>query len=308
MERARERGRRRESSTATFTKTRSSNIYMFGFGLSSSGNNNNNITNHHHHLHRESNENRIHHQKHTPNVMVASKTDVAAAGTSTNTATNNTTIKKKPTTTSASQKLRSTIIQLTCVALVVSGITLLVNAIAHHGIPDIDPQKVHKAIKKAGYLGIVIYILGFGLAELLHLPGLVFVTAGVMCWGHFNGWMLALCMAPLSCTISFLVVRRVGGQALADVQFTIVKRMMSHLDDRPVLTVVGLRTVFFLAPAINYILALSTIRARDFVLGTALGLVLPLTVAVYFIDNLINYMGWGRERNVGDAQGGVSGV
>lgn len=308
MERARERGRRRESSTATFTKTRSSNIYMFGFGLSSSGNNNNNITNHHHHLHRESNENRIHRQKHTPNVMVASKTDVAAAGTSTNTATNNTTIKKKPTTTSASQKLRSTIIQLTCVALVVSGITLIVNAIAHHGIPDIDPQKVHKAIKKAGYLGIVIYILGFGLAELLHLPGLVFVTAGVMCWGHFNGWMLALCMAPLSCTISFLVVRRVGGQALADVQFTIVKRMMSHLDDRPVLTVVGLRTVFFLAPAINYILALSTIRARDFVLGTALGLVLPLTVAVYFIDNLINYMGWGRERNVGDAQGGVSGV
>ena len=241
--------------------------------------------------------------------MVASKTDVAAAGTSTNTATNNTTIKKKPTTTSwLSQKLRSTIIQFTCVALVVSGITLIVNAIAHHGIPDIDPQKVHKAIKKAGYLGIVIYILGFGLAELLHLPGLVFVTAGVMCWGHFNGWMLALCMAPLSCTISFLVVRRVGGQALADVQFTIVKRMMSHLDDRPVLTVVGLRTVFFLAPAINYILALSTIRARDFVLGTALGLVLPLTVAVYFIDNLINYMGWGRERNVGDAQGGVSGV
>jgi len=243
--------------------------------------------------------------------MVASKTDGAAAGGTSNTATTiqtNTTIKKKPTTTSASQKLRSTIIQFTCVALVVSGITLIVNAIAHHGIPDIDPQKVHKAIKKAGYLGIVIYILGFGLAELLHLPGLVFVTAGVMCWGHFNGWMLALCMAPLSCTISFLVVRRVGGQALADVQFTIVKRMMSHLDDRPVLTVVGLRTVFFLAPAINYILALSTIRARDFVLGTALGLVLPLTVAVYFIDNLINYMGWGRERNVGDAQGGVSGV
>ena len=218
------------------------------------------------------------------------------------------TIKKKAASSSKRSAVRSTLIQLTCVALVVSTITLIVNAIAHHGIPDIDPGKVHKAIKKAGYLGIVIYVIGFGLAELLHLPGLVFVTAGVMCWGHFNGWMLALVMAPLSCTISFLVVRRVGGQALADVQFAIVKRMMSHLDDRPVLTVVGLRTLFFLAPAINYILALSTIRARDFIAGTALGLVLPLTVAVYFIDNLINYMGWGRERNVGDAQGGVSGV
>ena len=47
------------------------------------------------------------------------------------------------------------------------------------------PRKMHKAIKKAGYLGIVIYVIGFGLAELL--PGLVFVTAGVICWGHFNG-------------------------------------------------------------------------------------------------------------------------
>ena len=213
--------------------------------------------------------------------------------------------KKKAASSSKRSALRSTLIQLTCVALVVSTITLVVNAIAHHGIPDIDPGKVHKAIKKAGYLGIVIYVIGFGLAELLHLPGLVFVTAGVMCWGHFNGWMLALVMAPLSCTISFLVVRRVGGQALADVQFAIVKRMMSHLDDRPVLTVVGLRTLFFLAPAINYILALSTIRARDFIAGTALGLVLPLTVAVYFIDNLINYMGWGRERA---SDGGVVGV
>ena len=82
--------------------------------------------------------------------MVASKTDGVAAAAATNTATNNTTIKKKPTTTSASQKLRSTIIQFTCVALVVSGITLIVNHIAHHGIPDIDPQKVHKAIKKSG--------------------------------------------------------------------------------------------------------------------------------------------------------------
>ena len=48
------------------------------------------------------------------------------------------------------------------------------NAIAHHGIPDIDPQKVHKAIKKAGYLGIVIYILGFGSGGVVTLTRLSF--------------------------------------------------------------------------------------------------------------------------------------
>ena len=69
---------------------------------------------------------------------------------------------------------------------------------------------MHKAIDKAGYLGIGLYILGFGLAELLHLPGMVFVVAGVLCWGHVYGWLLALVMAPLSCAISFLVIRQGG--------------------------------------------------------------------------------------------------
>ena len=71
------------------------------------------------------------------------------------------------------------------------------------------------------------YILGFGLAELLHLPGMVFVVAGVLCWGHVNGWLLALVMAPLSCSISFLVIRRIGGQVLAEVQWSVMQRIMA---------------------------------------------------------------------------------
>jgi len=201
------------------------------------------------------------------------------------------------------QILRTNLGQVLCVALIVFLISLVVNTVAHKGLPDIDPTKVRRAIEKAGIFGVFIYIVGFGLAELLHLPGLVFVTAGVMCWGHFNGWVLAMCMAPISCTVSFLVVRRVGGQALADVNFSIVKRMMTHLDDRPLMTVFALRSMFFLAPAINYILALSTVRLRDFVLGTVLGLITPLTVAVYFIDNLINYMGWGLKDSILNVSG-----
>jgi len=31
--------------------------------------------------------------------------------------------------------------------------------------------------------------------------------------------------------------------------------------------------------------------------GTILGLVVPLTVAVFFIDHLITYMGWSKEQH-----------
>ena len=147
-----------------------------------------------------------------------------------------------------------------------------------------NTSQVHKAIDKAGYLGIALYILGFGLSELLHLPAMVFVVAGVLCWGHFKGWLLALIMAPLSCCLSFLVVRKIGGQVLADSQWSFVQKLMAKLDEYPV-------------PAINYVLALSSISFKNFFVGTAAGLVGPLTIAVFFIDRLIVYMGWSKTQN-----------
>ena len=121
---------------------------------------------------------------------------------------------------------------------------------------------MHDAIAKAGVLGIVVYVVGFGLAELLHLPGLVFIVAGVLCWGKFNGWVLALLLAPTSCAISFLVVRRIGGQYLADLQWGVVRKAMEKLDEHPVRTVAVLRLCFFLAPILNYALALYNVRFK----------------------------------------------
>ena len=99
-------------------------------------------------------------------------------------------------------------------------------------------------------------------------------------------------MAPISCAISFLVVRRIGGQALAEVQWSLIQRIMSRLDEHPIATVALLRLCFFLAPVINYILALSSVSFKDFIVGTIVGLVLPLTIAVFFIEQLIQWMGW----------------
>lgn len=166
--------------------------------------------------------------------------------------------------------------------------------VRENGVPDISPQKVHEAIDSAGVLGVVVYVVGFALAELLHLPALVFITAGILKWGKLTGWILSLVMAPLSCGFSFIVVRRIGGQALEKVQWKLVKRAMFHLKENPVVTVVAIRCVLFLSPSINYALALSSISLRNFMIGSAIGLVTPLTLIVLLIDHLINFYGWNR--------------
>ena len=166
--------------------------------------------------------------------------------------------------------------------------------VRENGVPDISPQRVHEAIDSAGVLGVVVYVAGFALAELLHLPALVFITAGILKWGKLTGWILSLVMAPLSCGFSFIVVRRIGGQALEKVQWKLVKRAMFHLKEKPVKTLVAIRSVLFLSPSINYALALSSISLRDFMIGSAIGLVTPLTLIVLLIDHLINFYGWNR--------------
>jgi len=45
-----------------------------------------------------------------------------------------------------------------------------------------------------------------------------------------------------------------------------------------------LRLVFWLAPPVNYALALSKVRLRDFILGSVLGLLVPIGIATFFFD------------------------
>lgn len=186
----------------------------------------------------------------------------------------------------------------TVAAVVVYACVKCVRYVAENGWPDasvLSPREVHRVMDDFGTLGIAIYVVGFALAELLHLPAMVFVTAGILKWGKFIGWLLSLVIAPLSCGFAFVVVRRVGGQALTNVRWTFVKKMLGRLDRRPVATVAILRTFLFLSPSLNYALALSSISLKHFMVGNFLGLFGPLSLTCLAIDKLISYYGWSKD-------------
>jgi uncharacterized membrane protein YdjX (TVP38/TMEM64 family) len=124
--------------------------------------------------------------------------------------------------------------------------------------------------------------------ELIHVPGMVFVGAGILAYGRVLGFGVSLAAALCSVGVSFVVVRAVGGKALAELERPFVKRMMEKLEQRPITTVVVLRSIFWLAPALNYALALSSIRLRDYLIGSAFGLLVPILGASFLFDWLFN--------------------
>ena len=157
------------------------------------------------------------------------------------------------------------------------------------GLTDsVDVETIRRMMDAAGPLGFVGFVVAFAVGELLHIPGAVFVGAASVAYGSALGALAAYLGALASVTASFFVVRGIGGQPLGEVKRPFVKRMLARLDERPVLTVAILRLIFWMAPALNYGLAMSKVRFRDYLLGSALGLALPIPLMAIFFDWIVS--------------------
>lgn len=155
---------------------------------------------------------------------------------------------------------------------------------------SLDIERVRSLVARTGALGYVVYAAIFAGGELIHVPGIVFVAAGVLAFGRVAGFFAALGSAVISVSTTFVIVRSVGGRALSSVKRPIVRRILSHLDEHPLRTVILLRLVFWLAPPVNYALALSNVRFRDYVVGSFIGLVLPLALIAAFLERVLAFL------------------
>lgn len=138
--------------------------------------------------------------------------------------------------------------------------------------------------------GIVLFCLAFSFGNLLYVPGWVFLVGAVFALGKEWGGAATLLAAMCSSTMSFLLIRHVGGTALRSFNHRWADRIFAHLDERPVLSVALLRLMFQTLPALNYALALADIRFRDYWAGTLLGLPIPIFLYCYFFELIFQHL------------------
>jgi uncharacterized membrane protein YdjX (TVP38/TMEM64 family) len=153
-------------------------------------------------------------------------------------------------------------------------------AIGHFtGLTDyLTRENLRTLMESLGAWGVVLFVVLFAVGEFMHVPGIVFVLAALLAYGRVGGAVAAYVGALASVSFSFLLVRRVGGQALAHVKRARIAKVLAHLERRPVLTIAVMRVFLFLLPAVNYGLAMTRVRFRDYLAGSALGLVPPMIV------------------------------
>ncbi len=139
--------------------------------------------------------------------------------------------------------------------------------------------------------GVVFFVVLFSLGNLLLIPGWVFLASAVYVFGVPLGGLATYAAACVSCVVTVLVIRLLGGDALRRLKNPLALRIVRQLDTAPLRSVVTLRMLFQTLPALNGALALSGIRFHHYALGTLLGLPLPIALYVVFFDQLAMWLG-----------------
>jgi uncharacterized membrane protein YdjX (TVP38/TMEM64 family) len=154
----------------------------------------------------------------------------------------------------------------------------------------LDVDRIRELMARAGALGFLAFLVLFAIGELLHVPGWVFVGAASIAYGQGPGFAASYAGALVSVSISFFVVRAVGGQPLGAIKRPFLRRILARLESHPIGTVVILRLLLVLTPALNYALAMSKVRYREYLIGSAVGLVAPVALFVFFFDWLSQFL------------------
>lgn len=153
-------------------------------------------------------------------------------------------------------------------------------------------QLIHDQFEQHVLVGLLVFTGLFALGNLVQLPGWLFLAAAVLALGRFWGGLATYVAAVTACCTTFAAVRLLGGNALREFTGRWATRLFARLDAHPIQSVLLLRLLFQTVPALNVALGLSGVGWRPYVLGTLLGLPLPIVVYTLFFDTLAHLLHW----------------
>lgn len=171
--------------------------------------------------------------------------------------------------------------------LVISFLALLLAVFHFSGLRgNFNHAFIHQKFVDNQVTGLLIFIALFAIGNLIQIPGWIFLAAAVLALDRFWGGLATYIAAVVSCMFTFVVIKALGGDALRKIDNKYAVQILKGLDRRPVLNVFFLRMLMQTAPALNYALAMSGIPFRSYLIGTLLGLPIPIALYCLFFDYL----------------------
>ncbi len=136
---------------------------------------------------------------------------------------------------------------------------------------QLDAERVRSLLTESGAWGPVLYVASFALIEPLGAPGIIFIIPASFVWplsvAFALSWIASVCAGIVGFSFARWVARDFVQRHLPD-RF---RRFDHQIAERPLLAVIVVRLVFFLAPPAHWVLGVSRVPLGTFVMGTAIG-------------------------------------
>jgi uncharacterized membrane protein YdjX (TVP38/TMEM64 family) len=148
--------------------------------------------------------------------------------------------------------------------------------------------RLREVVAAAGLFGPLLFLAIFTGAVLAQIPGIPFVLIAPALFSWPMAFVLCLLASNAAVIINFELVRRIGGNALAEIKQPRLQRILGSLETNPIRAVFLLRLLTIMFPPVTNALALTRLSARDHAIGSALGMIAPI-VGLLMIGALITH-------------------
>lgn len=136
------------------------------------------------------------------------------------------------------------------------------------------PERLQALVESAGWAGVAVFVVGYAVLVLAPTPASVLTILGGALFGLWWGTLLAWAGALLGALGGFLLGRRLGRPAVDRLLRGRLQQADQVLTRHGLVAVLAVRLLpLFPFTPLNYAAGLLGVRARDYVLGTAVGIV-----------------------------------
>ncbi len=158
-------------------------------------------------------------------------------------------------------------------------------------------ESIRKLISGYGFYGNVLFVIVAICAIVINIPSVVIILFSVIIFGGIKAAIVSAISIYIAAMTIYVIAQYLGRGFLKRLCGSKLDQFDKKLEHRGFKTVLYLRLLFFMLPPFNWMLSLSNIGFRDFLLGTVLGTFHHIIVLTWLSDNIIEAVKAGESLN-----------
>jgi len=148
-------------------------------------------------------------------------------------------------------------------------------------------EEFEELLDDMGWWAPVVYILSMALLQPLGVPGLVFMVPAGLVWPAGPAIAYSWIGNMIASSIAFVFARRYGRERLRPRIPERILRYEQRVIDREYISITALRVLTGQLVAADWFLGLSKVRVLPFLVGTGLGIIPGILLAVFLGSGIV---------------------